>query len=406
MGDGQPGGAETQNGENGGGSGEEEITVVSEEIIEESDNELDPEQEILYETVEESIERSKLEIQDEQAQSSKDQQNPQAGQQSDQQNNQANQSPENKVEQALEPISPPDRFTPEAREAFSKAPRVLQEQYSKAIKDLENGQYQKLRQINERGQAVETIERAIAPWAKDWAARGISTHQGIALLAETHERMVKDPVSEIARLIHANEVNIEDVRAVMNGDATPGQNGSNGAGGDIEQHPKFIALQNQMNSFINDKRRAEAKAVSDEILALRNEVDEFGNKPFEHIASEKFQTEAANLIAQLMTPPRDSSGRFTGPPLSPIEAHKRAYIIWKQEQGLVTQPGNAMPTQSQNQPEAQLPQNDKPAQPVAMRPRNVPSGQVPRAQRTDPRQFLNESVEDTMARMRANNWQV
>ena len=387
--------------EYGNGSGETgevgEDEEIFEEIIEEDDNDI--EETILHETVEQTIERVKKEngveeksLSEEDKPSRDTNENPKHNatkSKSDQQS-----SDESTQQEQI--IPPPQRFTGVAKEQWAQTPRVVQEQYQKAIQDLEAGQQQKLREIHEVRSQAETIVKAISPWAKDWATQGISVHQGVALLAKTHERMVKNPAAEISRLIKDNGVSLEEIRAVMNGE-TPQSNGASNNSTDIFKHPEFLSLQNRINQYDNERHQEIAKRETDKILALREEVDSNGNKPYWAIHSREFLDYARPLVAALRTPPRGPDGKFTGPPMSLLDAYKKAYKVWISE--------NSQPIQApQNTSQQSVAQTqNRQAQPVAMRSRNVPIGRSLVGKSNS--ENLYETVEQTIARLKNQNWQ-
>lgn len=295
-------------------------------------------------------------------------------------------------------IPAPDRFRAEAREAWKTAPRALKEEYARAIQDLESGQTKKLREIHDIKVQSETVVNAIAPWTKEWAAKGISPHQGVALLAQTHERMLENPAKEIARLIADNGLSVADIQAVVDGGDGTGGNGQ-GMAYDITRDPKFIALQERLDSYDNERHQQMAKAETDKIIALRDFTDEAGNKPYGNILDTEFLQYAQPLVNALRTPPRDAEGKFTGgPPMSLEDAYKKAYFTWQHETGKT--PQISAPS---HQPSINGTHARKPAEPVAMRPRNKPVGATPVSNGAQGN--LHETVEQTMERLKRNNWQ-
>lgn len=302
-------------------------------------------------------------------------------------------------DQAAGPIELPQRASAEFRSWVASQPpeaqAAINREVSKMVGDLENGQRQKLREIHDYRQAVEPVFQALSPWQKDWAGRGITLPQGVALLAQTHERMVANPAKELARLISDNNVSIEQVEAHLNGTADQASNGNgNGYQMDISQHPEFRSLREQVEQFNLEREEARVKTETDKVRALRDEVDANGNRPFEHILDSGFLQYAQPLVTALRTPPRGPDGKFTGgPAMNLVDAYKKAYRVWASEQGPSpqSQPTSHQPFNSQPQ------QTRKPAQPISMRPRSAPIGKVV-SSNDDPATYLNESVEDTLRR--------
>lgn len=389
------------------GSGEqgiEELEAVEEEFEEEVIDETD-EDDILFETVEETAERSKLEAE------------AAAGTESDQSSDGAEGETENKpaaksTQQAQEPvqqqvnIEPPQRFSPEAKAAWANVPPIVKQEYSRAIQNLENGQRKWIADQTELKRQAETIVSAIEPWAKDWAEQGIAKHQGVALLAKTHEKMVKNPAKTLAELALDNNVTPQQIQAYLNGevkDDAPLQQQQ--ALQNLDNHPRILSLTKTVEQLQNERDQQIVNAEVEKLKALRDQVDASGNRPFGRILDEEFLKEAKPLVDALRTPPRGADGRFiSGPVISLSDAYKKAYRVWLQDTGQTSQESAASQLTNQSQPQTQ--QQRKIAQPVSMRPRSVPAGKTPLGSNGDMSKYLHESPEETVARLKAQNWQV
>lgn len=387
----------------------EEVTLDEGQDVTQNDENLDgileteatSTEEHLHETVEQTINRVKAEA----AQKSPNGDKPSVGSEGKKLDKQVNgQSKEAKQpagQESQEQIEAPKRFSQEAKEAWAAAPKVLKEEYQRAVRDLEAGQQSKLREIHNVKAQAETIVNSIQPWVKDWAASGISAPQGVALLAKTHERMLADPEKECARLIMDNKCDFAKVQAHLNafqqGTELPSgaaNTGGNGYQIDIAQHPQFQALQKKIEQYDNEIRQQTVRAETDKIRALRDIVNADGTKPYGEILNPEFLQYAHPLVSALRTPPRGEDGRFIGgPPMTLVDAYKRAYHAWLSENGNAAQT-SATSTQLQNSQQVR-----KPAQPVSMRPRSVPVGASVVSQNEDQSRFLHETVEQTMARV-------
>lgn len=386
------------------GTEETSVEPPVDDFYEEVDNEEDGDEiisEILHETVEQTAERSRKEAvegKEPTQERGEDSGNQRQGNKGPELNAKSNGTPQPQAQNAGV-IQPPQRFRAEAKEAWKNAPRVLQEEYQKAIHDLQAGQTQRLREIHNIRQQAETVVSAISPWAKDWATKGISASQGVALLAETHAAMVDNPAKELARLAQDNRVSAEQIQAYMEGRGGDEGNSGTGYGADISNHPQFVALQSKVNQWENSQRQQTIAVETDKVRALRDEVDGNGNRPYAEILNPAFLQYAQPLVQALRTPPRDANGRFVGAPkLSIVDAYKQAFHTWQAQNGITPQ---TQPTR--NQPHSQ-PQRQ--ARPVSMRSRTAPAGGVPRGGRNgNTEQFKNETVEETMRRLSANNWQ-
>lgn len=361
-----------------------------------SDDELE---EILNESIEETVARSQKEaLEQGENKPSEGEQQP-AGPQSKDTTDQKplnNQPKQEAVEEA------PNRFSLAAKEAWKTADPVLRKEYAKAIQDLENGQMQKLREIAGIRQEAEAVTNAIAPWSKEWAKDGMSASQGVVSLIQTHEKLIENAPAEIARLIKDNGTSIQEVQAVMEGRAPSGTGNGQGYNQDISQHPKFQALQNQFNELNNhisqQSAEATAKAETDKLKELRDFVDENGFKPYERILDPAFIDAAQPDVNALRTPARDAQGRFVAGSKIPSisEAYIKAYHIWTAKNGITPQR-----QATENQPSNSVQPQRKPSEPISYRPRKAPSGRGTSLQEGNPADFLNESVEETMKRVLA-----
>lgn len=376
---------------------EEASAITADDFVQPGDEDFNDE--VLHESIEETIERTKKAVSEAEKDDSGEEQ-PDGGE--NQEGKAAKESGKAKPEAGQQGLEAPQRTTSDFKEWYKTAPPEMQQQFNKIVKDLEHGQLQKLREIHDYRQTVEPVFQALQPWAKDWSERGISLPQGVALLAKTHERMVEDPEGELARLIQDNfsedqvEQALHNISARVRGEAPA--NGSSGTSvgynQDITKHPEFQSLRNELDLIKNERREAEIASETQKIQALRNEVDADGNKPYEHILNPAFLRYAQPLVTERRTPPRDEYGRFTGAPKSLVDTYKELYGEWIS----FVRPESSTMASASPQPVQAQPQR-QPAEPVSMRPRNAP-GNAP-VSNDDPTKFRNESVEDTMNRVLA-----
>jgi hypothetical protein len=206
-------------------------------------------------------------------------------------------------------------------------------------------------------------------------------------------------VGKISQLTLENstEITLEDVQAVFDG-GEGAQGTGRGMEVDISKHPQFLALQNRLDSWDNERRQSLVQSETDKIIALRDQQDQAGNKPFQFILEPEFLRYAQPLVSALRTPPRGPDGKFTGPPLGIEAAYKKAYFTWLHETGRASQviAPSHQPINGTNAPRRQ-------AEPVSMRPRNKPAGAMEVSSQNSA-DFRHETVEETVARLRQNNW--
>lgn len=371
---------------------EEQLSLYDTEPDKDKD---DDAEEYRYESVEDTIQRIRGEAEAKPSQEG-EQGKPSEGSGQDNRQTQAA-APEGQkpAQPSQEAVEPPSRLSAEAKEWFKGADPTAKSEIVKIVRDLENGQRNVLHQIHSVKTEAEQIVQGVAPFVKDWSTRGISASQGIALLAQTHERMLENPAKEIARLIEDNDISLDDIEEVMNGGEP---RGSNGTAPDISSHPQFMALQKQQEYLINRAREEEVKAETDRIKALADETDATGNRPYQHITNPAFLEWATpERITALRTPPRNEFGQFTGAPKSLVEAYKEAYGHWKQRIGAALPQTQPSSTPLATQPKRKL------AEPVSGRSRNARVNGTPVDPNFDPSKYRHETVEETVQRIRSQN---
>ncbi len=299
-------------------------------------------------------------------------------------------TPEAQQQQLAQDVEAPQRFSPAAREAWKVADPVLRQEYAKLVRDSENGQLAKMRELHQVKSQADTIVNAVSPWAKDWAANGIAVPQGVALLAQTHENLIKDPVNTLAQLVKDNGVSIQDVAAVLDGRAPNGA--GNGTGLDIERHPVVADLRSQLNRINNQMRQEQERVTVEQstakVRALADEKNADGSSRYPGILDAGFLQKAQPLVVRLRTPTRGANGE-TIPGMDIVEAYKAAHAY------LAPPAHTPQVNLNGNQPLRQ------PAQPLLMRPRSAPlGGATPAPEVEISPAILRETPDETLARLR------
>ena len=279
---------------------------------------------------------------------------------------------------------PPQRFTPQARAEWANTPPAVKQELARAINDVEQGQRKWLREQHAVKQQAETVVNAVSPWAKDWAEAGISVHQGVALLARTHENIVKDPDRTIAQLITDNSANLENIKAYLEGRAVgnaqplpdPGQ---------VSLQKKYEQLNNEFSEY---KRAQAGQQAANQFRAFASQRDSAGNPVYPDMLKQEFLDWAHPHVIRLRTPTYDARGNQI-PGMSIEEAYKRAYAEWQREH---PSQNNLHVTQPQT---TQRPSST----PVSMRPRSAPLGGPISIDDFDPKQFRHETPEQTAQRV-------
>lgn len=365
--------------------------TISDEFLTPNDEDFD--EELLHETVEDTVIRTRK------AQKDQEPSNEEAQKGSEGFDNKQAQAKDQQVQKPSEEIlEAPQRLSPEAREWFKGAPAEAKHELVKIVRDLENGQRNAIRQIHEVKTDAETIVSHIGPFAKDWAAKGITVARGVALLAQTHEKMLANPAAAIAELIQDNGITIDDVDDVLQGvstGATPSNSNRTNGNVDLASIPEFKALQDQNNYLINKYREDQIKAETDQIKALAQETDANGSMPFQHILNPAFLKYASvERVSERRTPPRGDDGRFIGPPKSLTEAYKELYQEWLSEvQAAFPSPVTA------SQPLVTQSPKKRNSEPLSMRSRNSSMNRPSVSMSDDPERFKFETVEETVARL-------
>lgn len=235
----------------------------------------------------------------------------------------AAEEPSSTVNQSIDEVAAPERFSAAAKEAWSKTPAEVRKEFPKMIRDMQGHFTRKLQEVTGKQREAAGILEAIKPFEKEWAARGVNRGQAVAALAYDYHLKVTDPKRSIAETARRAGIDLFDLAEEVAGGESGRSQGSQGHV-DISQHPQFIALQNQtqqLNNYIGQQRQAavqaDAKGIAEEIRSLRQERNPDGSQRFPAMNNPEFFKSVKPLVSNL---------RRISPGLSWAEAFRRAYF--------------------------------------------------------------------------------
>lgn len=190
----------------------------------------------------------------------------------------------------------PARFTAEAKEAFNAAPPAIKREIAKMVKDYQAQETRKAWALNQQEREIQSVKEAMLPLAQELGARGLTLAQGLSALAANHMKLTREPYEWVRNFIRDNDL---DPSKLFEG-ASPG----NTSGVDIDNHPKFRALQEQtarLNNYIesieSDKTTSLRNQFLRDIDQLRESKDQAGRYLYPEMHDPTFFERAKPLVA-------------------------------------------------------------------------------------------------------------
>jgi len=166
-------------------------------------------------------------------------------------------------------------------------------------------------QLKESLEESEDVIKAIRPHMRAWGLKGVTPAQVITQLAHAQNVLTENREEALIQL--ANEADIDLAELAKK------QRGETGNVADIEMHPKFRALQEQLNSINNrlqqvdqqqNSQAVESKAA--EVRRFAAEKDAFGSQKYPRLQDGEFFQRWKQLVIKLgeITPEAEFSSRL------------------------------------------------------------------------------------------------
>lgn len=248
-------------------------------------------------------------------------------------------------------IEPPARLSAEDKNVFNKLPPHLKMATARMFKDHQ-AQFTKAQQEWNRaaGEARGYIE-AVQPYITELGSQGFTGPAAVATLLATQKRLTDPKTSKETWLQIGRDLGHHTAESAEGSEAQTAPQF------DIEAHPKFRAVQDQLNQILSHHQQTEQQkftstvdSIAAEFAAVRDQKDATGNYQYPKLHDAEYLERLKPLVSAL---------KGTFPALAYGEVLKRAY--WTAE----GQNGNSFqPNQTGLHAQTQQPQQVKVVQPA------------------------------------------
>ena len=172
-------------------------------------------------------------------------------------------SPEVAEEPELDPILPPSSLRPEAKEAFSKAPRVLQEDMHRVLLDSQRYLTKVSQEAAELRRTTEGVFKAFEPYHERLRLSGQSPEQVVGTMLAWDHKFKEDPVQAIVEAANKTGVDlIGFAQTILNG-------------GIQQPDPQYLESQRQIQELEQRVQEAEHRDRSRQLESLNLEIEAF-----------------------------------------------------------------------------------------------------------------------------------
>ncbi len=192
---------------------------------------------------------------------------------------------------------PPERFTPQAKALFNKLPKGLKKELHRNVKDIESWAGRAIHEAKTEAQRAQTETRELTeivrPYVAELYDRGMSVPAAVAKLLSTHQALTDaDTDKRTAKWLQIGldaQVKPEALQAIQQ--ILANQNGAQGAGQpSIENHPQFIALQQQLNNVTSQQEQwalqSKAQPIAAEMQAIIDKTGPDGQLAYPELHAE------------------------------------------------------------------------------------------------------------------------
>ena len=201
----------------------------------------------------------------------------------------------------------------EARQEFPYLPPRQQRSIKKIVENMQAKFTKTQQQLRESLDESEDVIKAIKPHMRKWGVRGMTPAQVITQLATAQDILAENRAEAIIQLANQEDIDLAELAKQQRGEV-PEDGQFN-----IEQHPKFRALQDQLNSINNRFQQAdqqqnnqviESKAA--EVRRFAAEKDALGGQKYQRLSDPGFFQRWKQLVVKLgeITPEAEFSQRL------------------------------------------------------------------------------------------------
>lgn len=233
------------------------------------------------------------------------------GQKSKSKESKAEESEDKQQQQQQSEVAIPVGLDAAERADFVKLPPTQQ----KAVKRILDSAAAKFtrtqQQLKESLEESEDVIKAIKPHMRAWGLRGMSPAQVIMQLAHAQNVLTENREEALIQLANEADIDLAELAKKQRGEVSDVAN--------IEMHPKFRALQEQVNSFNNKFQQAEQQqnnqvieSKAAEVRRFAAEKDALGSQKYPRLQDADFFQRWKQLVVRLgeITPEAEFSERL------------------------------------------------------------------------------------------------
>lgn len=199
------------------------------------------------------------------------------------------------------------------RADFVKLPPA-QQKMVKRILDSQQAKFTRTQQqLRESLEESDDVIKAIRPHMRKWGVRGMSPAQVITQLANAQEILTENRAEALIQLANEADIDLAELAKQQRGEVAEGGQFN------IEQHPKFRALQEKVDSFNNRFQQADQQQNNQAIESKASEVrrfaaerDALGGQKYQRLSDPSFFQRWKQLVVKLgeITPEAEFSQRL------------------------------------------------------------------------------------------------
>lgn len=210
-------------------------------------------------------------------------------------------------------IAIPVGLDEEARQEFPSLPPRQQRSIKKIVENMQAKFTKTQTELRQSLDESEDVIKAIRPHMRKWGVRGMSPAQVITQLANAQEILTENRAEALIQLANEADIDLAELAKQQRGEVQEGSQFN------IEQHPKFKALQEKVDSFNNRFQQADQQQNNQVIESKASEVrrfaaerDALGGQKYQRLSDANFFQRWKQLVVRLgeITPEAEFSQRL------------------------------------------------------------------------------------------------
>lgn len=236
-------------------------------------------------------------------------------------------------EGTVEPLSPPERWSADDKEAFDGLSREAQELVLKREADVESYLNQKSQEISGKERQLDAINNLLEPRKQQWAMEGYTPDGALNHLFALSDFAGQDPAGFIRWFSEQRGVDLDQL-----------------VGSEMESDPQLKHLQERLDRFEAMQHNQQQQTVEQQQMAVNKVVSDFAADTENHPHYSELESDIALLIPVI---------RGQNPGLSANEVLEQAYskAVWAND----TTRAKEMARQGESQKKASMEEKKKAA---------------------------------------------